>query len=250
MEIIEIKLSVTNCFLIKNQRNYVMVDTGYEYDWDLFRKRLTEAAVGLQEISHIILTHHHDDHCGLLHKILEVNGSIRVVMSHQAESLLLKGENDRTHGGGLLNKRVEFLIGLKQLYLSLVLKKSVNKKDNLKFKPYEARDNDIKIMGETRLVDIGLDLAGKIIETPGHSIDSISIVFEDGDCIVGDTAANFLRFAGTKYCVIFVTDIREYYRSWEKLISHKVRRIFPAHGKPFAVEKLVRNIGKIKPGKF
>ena len=40
MEIIQIKLSVTICFLIKNQRNYVMVDTGYDYDWDLFRKEL------------------------------------------------------------------------------------------------------------------------------------------------------------------------------------------------------------------
>ncbi len=171
-------------------------------------------------------------------------------MSHQAESLLLKGENDRTHGGGLINKRIEFLIGLKQLYLSLVLKKPVNKDDNLKFTPYTVRDNDIKIVGETRLGDMGIDLPGRIIETPGHTIDSISIVFEDGDCIVGDAAANFLRFAGTRYCVIFISDIHEYYRSWEQLISRKVRLIFPAHGRPFTVEKLVRNVGKIKPGKF
>ncbi len=227
-----------------------MVDTGYEYDWVLLCRRLADASVSLQEISHIILTHHHDDHCGLLHKIQELNSSIRVIISHQAESLLLKGENDRTHGGGLINKRIEFLIGLKQLYLSLVLKKPVKKDDNLKFKPYKVRDNDIKIMGETRLGAMGIDLPGRIIETPGHTIDSISIVFDDGDCIVGDAAANFLRFAGTRYCVIFITDIHEYYRSWEQLISRKVRLIFPAHGKPFTVEKLVGNMGKIKPGKF
>lgn len=87
-------------------------------------------------------------------------------MSHQAECLLLKGENDRTHGGGSINKRIEFLIGLKQLYLSLVLKKHVNKDDNLKFKPYKVRDNDIKIVGEIRLRDIGIDLPGRIMETP------------------------------------------------------------------------------------
>ncbi len=246
MEIIVLKLSVTNCFLIKAKRKYILVDTGYEYDWDLFCKRLKEAAVSLHEISHIILTHHHDDHCGLLNKVLEVNCNIIVVMSHRARELLLKGENDRTHGGGLINKRIKFLLGLKQIYVSIVLKKKVKKEDNLKFPPYKARENDILISGEKRLDEIGILLNGKLIETPGHSTDDISIVFDDGDCIVGDAAANFLRFAGTKYCVVFVTDIDEYYCSWEKLISQNARRIFPAHGKLFLAEKLVKNIGRNK----
>ncbi|MGD0172159.1 MAG: MBL fold metallo-hydrolase [Halobacteriota archaeon] len=43
--------------------------------------------VELFQLSHVILTHHHDDHCGLLHNILRENDSIRVVMSHLCKDL-------------------------------------------------------------------------------------------------------------------------------------------------------------------
>jgi len=124
------------------------------------------------------------------------------------------------------------------------LKKVIDKKSNLKFPPYKTRENDILVSEDIRLETIGINLKGKIIKTPGHTVDSISVLFDDGDCIVGDAAANMLRFAGTKYCVIFICNIDEYYKSWEKIISENSKRIFPAHGKPFSVEKLKINIGK------
>lgn len=244
MEIIQLKLSVTNCFLIKTDNKYILIDTGYEYDWDLFCKRLKSVNVKISDISHIILTHHHDDHCGLLHNILRKNPSIRVVMSKLCKELIIIGENDQTHGGGLLNKRVHFLIYFKQLYVSMILKKQIDKKTNLKFPPYQFRNQDIIVTDNTTLREIGIPLEGKIIETPGHTVDSISILFDDGDCIVGDAAANMLQFAGTKYCVIFICNIDTYYNSWQKIISENAKTIFPAHGKSFSVEKLKENIGK------
>lgn len=246
MELISLKLSVTNCFLIRNKQKYILIDTGYEYDWDLFCGRLKEVGVGIGDISHIILTHHHDDHCGLLNEILQLNNDIIVVMSKLAEELLLKGENDRSHGGGLINKRIKLLTSFKRAKIMVSLGKYIDKKANLKFPPYKVREKDILISKETKLEDIGIELSGTIIETPGHSIDSISILFDDGDCIVGDAAANFLQFAGAKYCVIYVGDIDEYYKSWTKIISKNARQVFPAHGKPFDVEKLKQNIGKNK----
>ncbi|MBP2656254.1 MAG: hypothetical protein H6Q73_3823 [Firmicutes bacterium] len=74
----------------------------------------------------------------------------------------------------------------------------------------------------------------------------ITILFDDGDALVGDAAANMLQFAGTKYCVIGLNDLDEYYRSWQKVIACNAQRIFPAHGNPFSVEKLRENIGKNK----
>lgn len=248
MEIVTLKLAVTNCFLIKNKAKYILIDTGYEYEWELFCMRLKEVGVMISEISHIILTHHHDDHCGLLNKILEENNDIIVVMSYLTKDLLLKGENDESHGGGLINKRIKliWLLSGKRLKIMLTIKKYIDPKRNLKFPPYKVREKDIIITGETILKNIAIELGGTIIETPGHSIDSISILFDDGDCIVGDAAANMLQFAGTKYCVIYVCDIDEYYMSWRKIISKNAKQIFPAHGKPFPVEKLKENIGKNK----
>jgi len=106
LDIIPIKLSVTNCFLLKAGEQYVPIDTGYEEDWKLFCAGLKNTDIELSQISHIILTHHHDDHCGLLHDVLRENASIRVIMSRLCKDLISKGENDQTHGGGLLNKRV------------------------------------------------------------------------------------------------------------------------------------------------
>jgi glyoxylase-like metal-dependent hydrolase (beta-lactamase superfamily II) len=105
MNIISLKLRMTNCFLIKAEDHYLLVEVGGEDDWDLFRSRLNEAGVELSLISNIILTHHHADHSGLLRSMLQENDSIRVVMSHLCKDLILKGENDLTHGGGFLNRR-------------------------------------------------------------------------------------------------------------------------------------------------
>ena len=77
-------------------------------------------------------------------------------------------------------------------------------------------------------------------------MDSISVLFDDGDCLIGDAASNFLQFLGAKYCVIFITDMSAYYQSWEKVIAAGARRIFPAHGAPFTVDKLKTNLWKNK----
>ena len=246
MKIIPIKLSVTTCYFVCANSRYVLIDTGYEEDWDLFLVQIQKANIKLSEISYIILTHHHDDHCGLLDNILKENPSIRVVMSSLCKDLIAVGENDHTHGGGLLNKRVAWLIRRKQFYLSVILRKKIDKAKNLKFTPYIARDCDILVDRDTRLNDIGIPLDGEIIMTPGHTVDSMSILFDGGDCLVGDAAASMLQFAGTKNCVIFICNMDEYYKSWEKIIEAGAKKIYPAHGKPFTVDRLKANIGKNK----
>jgi glyoxylase-like metal-dependent hydrolase (beta-lactamase superfamily II) len=244
MDFITIKLSVTTCYLVKTDENYLLIDTGYEEDWELFQKRLKEAYVEISQIGYLLLTHHHDDHCGLLHTILKENSAIRVVMSDLCNELIQKGKNDLTHGGGLLNKRVSFLIKHKQAYVSLILHKKVDKSKNLQFQPYNSRVNDILFTGEPELRDIGVPLDGKILKTPGHTVDSISVLFLDGDCLVGDAAAHMLPFVGTHYCVIFICKMDEYYNSWEKMIAVGAKRILPAHGTLFPVNKLVRNMSR------
>jgi glyoxylase-like metal-dependent hydrolase (beta-lactamase superfamily II) len=246
MDIITLKLSVTHCFLLKTKEGYVLIDTGYEADWELFRRRLQEAGVEFSQLRQIILTHHHDDHAGLLNLIVKENPRIQVVMSRCAKELLARGENDAAHPKGVINRRVRLLLTLKRFIIMLTLKKYVPKNRNLKFPPYEVRPNDILISGETRLEAIGIGLKGRIIKTPGHTIDSLSVLLDDGDTLVGDAAANMLRFAGTKYCVIGVSDLDEYYRSWQRLIAAGAKRIMPAHGKPFPVDKLIANMGRNK----
>ena len=246
MNLIPLKLSVTNCFLISTVSQYILLDTGYAVDWELFCRRLGQAGVSFSQLSHIILTHHHDDHAGLLNNIVKENPDIRIVMSQWAKELLVKGENDNTHPKGIINRRIKILLSLKRYKIMFTLRKYIDKKSNLRFPPYKVRQNDILISGEARLKDIGIALDGSLIATPGHTVDSISVLLDDGVALVGDAAANMLQFAGTKYCVIGLSDLDEYYRSWQKIMTRGAKRIFPAHGKPFPAQRLKENIGKNK----
>jgi len=247
MRIFDIKLSVTTDYLIKtDSKQYILVDTGYEYDWELFRNRLKTCSIDLMNISYVILTHHHDDHCGFLHLLLKENPRITVVMSEQCSELITVGRNDFTHGGGYINRRIKFLLKFKLLYVSILLKKHIKSSTNLTFKPYPYRNHDILIYEDTRLKDIGIDIEGSLIFTPGHTVDSISLLLDNGQCLVGDAAAHMLTFAGTKNCVIFINDLEQYYRSWELIIDKGAQEILPAHGNRFSISLLKQNIRKYK----
>ena len=114
MKIKELKLNVTTCYLIAVGDKYVLIDTGYEFDWELFCKRLKEAGVGFSDISHLVLTHHHDDHSGLLCSVVEANKDIQIVMSCRGPAFLAKGHNDRTHGVGYVSRGARMALSLAQ----------------------------------------------------------------------------------------------------------------------------------------
>jgi glyoxylase-like metal-dependent hydrolase (beta-lactamase superfamily II) len=247
MEIITLRLSFTNDYLFRNGDSWVLVDTGYAEDRALFERRLAEAGVAISDISHLILTHHHDDHAGLLNWLVERNPQIAVVMSALSRELLLVGHNDLSHGGGLINRKIARLIGLKRFVVFLKTGRLPRKDANLGFEPYAVRENDILLSCEVRLRDIGIQAEGAILATPGHTVDSVSVLFDDGDCLAGDSAADMLSFAGTHHCVIFVMNLGQYYESWRLLLSRGARRILPAHGKAFPAGLLERDMGKNRP---
>ena len=41
MDIVRLKLSVTNDFLLKSGSGYVLIDTGYDWEWSNLLNRLT-----------------------------------------------------------------------------------------------------------------------------------------------------------------------------------------------------------------
>ena len=237
MHIQTLKLKVTNCYLVRAGEKYLLVDTGYEYEWDLFCRKLAEAGVRQNEIGYLLLTHHHDDHAGLLTRLVEANLAIRVILSRHGKSLLASGKHFHTPEAGYVNRQIGFLLALKGRF---------DKKWTHAFPPYQVRESDFLVSDGIRFEALGIPLGGEIIETPGHSRDHLSVVFDDGACLSGDAAANFLQWAGAKYCVISVDNLEQYYASWQKLISSGAKRIYPSHGKPFSVEALRQNLGRHK----
>ena len=126
-----------------------------------------------------------------------------------------------------INQCIGLLVGIYSLFHQFV------------FPPVVLRDRDLIISGDddSLLARIGVD--GKIIHTPGHTGDSISVILSDGSAIVGDAAMNFMEFCRTRHRPIYVHDLEQTFQSWAKLRERGAQVIYPSHGDPFAAEELV-----------
>jgi glyoxylase-like metal-dependent hydrolase (beta-lactamase superfamily II) len=85
-----------------------------------------------------------------------------------------------------------------------------------------------------------MGINGKIVYTPGHPRDSMSVILSDGSAFVGDVAMNFLRLTGIGHRPIYVEDINTVYESRQRLIEQGGKFIYPSHGKPFSAWELSR----------
>ena len=73
-------------------------------------------------------------------------------------------------------------------------------------------------------------LQGKILFTPGHTADSISL--KVGNVIFcGDAAMN--DFPSIKRLIIWIEDKLDFEKSWNVLLAENADAIYPAHGRPF-----------------
>lgn len=231
-----LSLSKTNCYLIKADKGYLLIDCGYDYDKKIFLSRLNKNYIDIGDINYLFLTHHHDDHSGLTNYLTSMNKNLIVIAHKHAKDLLIKGENDKSRGGGFLNKRISFLTSFYKRF---------HPNWTLKFPPFKSRKQDIFIENDDNTLLRQFGISGTILYTPGHSIDSMSILMDNGELFAGDATMNWLKWAGTKYATMFITDIHSYYKSWEKIISYDAKVIYPAHGKPFNVDKMKKNIWTI-----
>ena len=232
-----IKLSKTNCYLFPVIEGYLLLDCGYDKDKKLLDKRLSALNINYSDIQYLFLTHHHDDHSGLTNYIVAQNPDVTVIMHHLCKDLIKTGMNERSENGGWCSRGAKFVAEFYHKF---------HPEWTLSFPPYAIRDNDylIKDSGDTFLQHIGL--RAKIIFTPGHTPDSISILDDKGNLFCGDGAANFLKWAGTKYSPFYITDLNEYYKSWDKIIISGATIIYPAHGNKFSINKLIIHKNTIK----
>ena len=219
-------LGITKCYLLECSEGYLLIDTAYPRDYEKFVKAIDKLVVGLYQIRYLLLTHHHDDHAGFAARLVEQTGC-KLIVHQNAVLPLSKGESENTMKP--VNRCVR---------AAFSLFKMVHRE--FRYSPLSMADKDVVVSSEDfdLLKTIGIE--GKILHTPGHSRDSISVVLSDGNAFVGDAAMNFLNFCGTKYRPIFVEDIDLVFDSWQKLAEHGAERIYPAHGNPFSAEKLTR----------
>lgn len=225
------KLSFTRCYLLKTNDRYLLIDTSYPKEYNLFKKQLIKLNIRLEDIHHVFVTHHHDDHVGFLAYFRD-EYDIRIIIHQNAVQYLAKGEPENTSQP--LNKRIK--IGY--WFMSRFHK--------FTFPKIKIDSRDIIITGDNDNVLRSIGINGTILCTPGHTDDSLSIVLDNHDAFVGDLAMNFMKIAGINYRPIFFQDFEEVLSQWKKLLELRVQQIYPAHGDPFSAKQLHNAYQKFK----
>lgn len=234
--VILLKGGLTNQYLLPCTGGYLQVEAGDEKDYQRFLGKLKKAGVDPEEIRYLFLTHHHGDHAGFAESLRRASGC-RVIAHREAEQPLRKGRNARIAGGGFTSRRV-LLMGWVMSKLKLGL--------STRFPPLEPGEDDLLVEGDNDQLLRSLGIPGKILHTPGHSPDSISLLLDDGSCFCGDAAMSSMQWLGLRYCCTYMADMEESYRSWRKLIDAGADTFYPAHGRPFPPARLEQYLGHFR----
>lgn len=223
MEIIKIKLSVSNAYLVKD-RKPILIDTGSPKEADKILAAVKKAGVDVKDLSLILHTHGHVDHAGStaeLKRRLNIPSAI-----HKDDAFMLQ-----TGTNGLVNA-INFEA---EIYKRILVK------------PFEASQPDIFIENEMSLSDFGVD--GKIIFTSGHTKGSISILFGNNEMIIGDVmmggfmGGNLFDSRPTYH--YFYNNLDEIKSSIKKIVNLKPSKMYVGHGGLLAFEDVRKRFSEI-----
>jgi len=150
--LVTLTINGTHFYLIDCKGGKLLIDAGWEIAQ--FNSRMKTARLSFAEIRLIMFTHHHPDHAGLVQNIKDLSGAKLIIHQKQIPYL----EQLR----GFLEKKGSFV-------------------------PVRVEKDDL--ISPSREVLRSLGIAGEIVETPGHSDDSISLVLDSGSAFIGDLPA-------------------------------------------------------------
>ena len=221
-----------NNYLISTKVGYILIDTAYEGGFKYFTNKLKHFRISPKEIRYVFLTHAHDDHAGFLNEVLDVTDA-KVILHPKAIERLKLGQN--SFEGGCSSMLADFFCQLLALC----------GKGEYKFPPI--REEFLPRLITTDSEEFrSLKLPLKVLETPGHTADHISLLIGD-KLFCGDAAMSCIP--SLKRVTIWIENLQQFKQSWEKILAAAPKTIYPAHGNPFPtsdLEKYLPALDKIK----
>ena len=191
--LITLTVRSTYFYLIDLGRGKLLVDAGWELP--AFAAQLKAYKIPFSDIRYVMFTHHHPDHAGLVQNVRSLSGAKLIIHEKQIPYL----ENLRAYA---------------------------EKKGG--YEPIRVDSNTLISPGREALAAIGIQ--GEIVETPGHSEDSISLALDSGAAFIGDLPMwNYLMDEDQQAAA------RE---SWRKLIALGARTFYHSHTPPISVEQV------------
>lgn len=181
----------TNTYFVKGTRGGLLVDTDMADTLPAFYRALGDAGLRLTDISYVMATHYHPDHCGLIGRLQEM-GIPLLLFEEQTEEA---GFSDAVYA----------------------------RMPHTDYRPVRPESARILPCGGSREALAELGISGEVLPVPSHSPGSVCLLLDSGICLAGDLEPMEYRDAyGEEEGALLRAD-------WEKILSRGAKRICYAH---------------------
>ena len=187
--LIKIRYGNTNTFFIKGTGAGLLVDTDFAGTLPAFYKAIKAQEIQVSDITYLLCTHYHPDHCGLASELM-AQGVQLAVMEPQLGSV---------HYSDPIFARMH----------------------DLHYVPVDESKAVVLSSAESRSFLAKMGINGEIISTPSHSEDSICVMLDEGICLAGDLEPY-------EYLAAYA-DNAALKADWDKVLSYSPKRICYAH---------------------
>ena len=189
MQIVKLRYGNTNTFLLRGESGSLLIDTDYAGTLPAFYKAIKQQGITVRDITYVMATHFHPDHTGIIGDLIE----------HGVKLLLMDTQVGHVHFSDAIFHREK----------------------HLPYTPIDESQSTIIRCAECRDFLLSLGIRAEIVSTPSHSVDSVSVILDDGTCIVGDLEPiEYLGAYGENPAL--ATD-------WKLVLGYRPKRILYAH---------------------
>lgn len=218
-------LKSLNFYLLKTKNSLFLIDSGMNIDdcWKALLDALAKNGFGLNDITQIVVTHHHADHIGLINRIVDAHPI--PVYAHKLSVPRLKRDEE------YLQKRVKFF---QKLYAEMGCGEAGEKqvaylKKAIENNKHQAIKSDIHNIEELSADPF------ETIEIPGHAVDQIAFFNPQektliaGDLLIEHISSNALVEPdenGNRLKSLLIHEA-----SLKKIQQLDVKTVYPGHGK-------------------
>jgi len=207
-----------NCYLIRAESGYVLVDTGVGGSRKLLEKRLKEAGCQPGDLKLVILTHGDSDHAGNAAYLREKFGA--KISLHAADVPMVETGDmgwKRKARPDQVSPVFRVIMAASPLFVRAARFEV--------FKPDFTLDEDFDLSA--------FGLNARIIHLPGHSKGSIGVLTAAGDLFCGDFVYNMAGFN-------MIDDLADHRASYEKIKGLDVKALHPGHGGAIPFDRFLR----------
>jgi ribonuclease/clavin/mitogillin len=192
-----------NSYLVDCLDGKLLIDPGWPHCLHELKSGMKEAGLKLSSVRYTLSTHAHPDHAGGLQMLKRLCGVRLIVHERQL--------------GALEDLNAFF-----------------KRKPDPGFEPIVIGAEDLVVGTPNRAALASIGIRGEIVETPGHSEDSVTLVTDEGWAFTGDL---------TRPDMVPDQSAAAVTASWRTILARRASWIYPGHGGPIEaaeIEEMLR----------